>query len=99
MGLDVYAPFQTWLTEEPDFNRSDELAALAQLAERERLIEALLSGAGDIEETLETLHDQGIDPDVWVDACCENIQTVIDNGITFISNDKGLFLPSRFYGE
>lgn len=96
MELDIYAPFMTFLKDDPDFNRADSRAALNELIQRETLIEGLIKGANDIDETFDCLAEQGIDPDDWLDATCQNIEFIIDSGIHFSSNDKGILLPA-FY--
>lgn len=91
--LDVLDPFRTLAPEHPDFNRSDELRALTELAQREAVIEAYLRGEVSDGAVWDTLSDHQIDPDYWLSQVCTNIETVIDQGIVFAQNERGLFLP------
>lgn len=85
------------MVDDPDFNRSDEKSSLNALVQREQLIEGLVKGTEAIDTTLDCLAEQGINPDDWIDATLQNIDYVLDNGVRFFSNDKGLFLPERFF--
>ncbi|MBD2259912.1 hypothetical protein [Pseudanabaena sp. FACHB-2040] len=93
MQFDTYDLFRTFCSEDPDFNRADERADLAQLIERETKIEGFLNGQTRLSEVLDCLSDQGIEPDDWVDTTVNNIEFIIDSGIHFASNDKGIYLP------
>ncbi|MEM6433073.1 MAG: hypothetical protein AAF773_04325 [Cyanobacteria bacterium P01_D01_bin.115] len=94
-NLDVLDPFRTLAPECPDFDRSDEKRALTELAIREEMIEDVLRGEGSLDDLLDCLSDHQIDPDYWLDQVCQNIETVIDAGIVFAQNERGLFLPQR----
>lgn len=94
-NFDVLDPFRTLAPVNPDFDRSDEVMALSALAQREDLIEDVLRGEGDLNDLLDCLSDHRIDPDYWVDQVCSNMETVIDAGIVFTQNERGLFLPNR----
>lgn len=94
-NLDVLDPFRTLAPENPEFNRADELRALKELAEREDLIEEVLRGERSLDDLLDCLSDQNIDPDYWLNQVCRNVETVIDEGITFSQNERGLFLPNH----
>lgn len=94
-NLDVLDPFRTLAPAHPDFNQADELRALSELAMREQMIEDVLTGEGDFDDLLDCLSDQKLDPDYWLDQVCANIETVIDSGIVFTQNERGLFLPTH----
>lgn len=94
LEIDVLDPFRTLAHENPDFARSDEIRALSELAQREALIEAYLRGEGSLDDILDCLSDHAIDPDIWVDQVVANVETVLDGGIYFTQNERGLFLPT-----
>lgn len=93
-NFDVLDPFRTLAPSAPGMTRSEELAALTELAQREDLIEDVLRGEGSLDDLLDCLSDHQIDPDYWLKQVCQNIDTVIDSGIVFRQNERGLFLPN-----
>lgn len=90
-NLDVLDPFRTVLPHDAD----DDMGAIVALAQREALIESTLRGESSLDDTLDCLSDQGIDPDRWLAAVVENVDYVISEGIQFASNERGLFLPVK----
>lgn len=94
-NLDVLDPFRTVAPNAPGMTRSEELAVLAELAQREDLIEDVLRGEASLDDLLDCLSDHRIDPDYWLNQVCANVQTVIDEGIVFSQNERGLFLPDH----
>lgn len=94
LEIDFLDPFRTLAPENPEFSRADEALALRQLALREQLIEDYLSGVGLLDDVLDCISDHQIDPDHWIDQACRNIEVVIDSGIRFVRDERGLFLPS-----
>lgn len=92
-NLDVLDPFRTLAPTAPGMTRSEELAVLTDLAQREAMIEDVLRGEGDFDDLLDCLSDQKIDPDYWLNQVLANVETVIDSGIVFSQNERGLFLP------
>lgn len=93
-NLDVLDPFRTLAPNALGMTRSEELAVLTELAQREDLIEGVLRGEASLDDLFDCLSDHQIDPDYWLDTVCQNVQTVIDEGIVFSQNERGLFLPN-----
>lgn len=93
--FDVLDPFRTVAPNAPGMSRSEELAVLTELAQREDLIEDVLRGEGSLDDLLDCLSDHQIDPDYWLNQVSRNVQTCIDEGIVFTQNERGLFLPNH----
>jgi hypothetical protein len=92
--FDVLDPFRTLAPAVSGLSHSEELGILTELAQREDLIEDVLRGEGSLDDLLDCLSDHKIDPDYWLNQVNQNIQTVIDEGIVFSQNERGLFLPT-----
>ena len=90
---DVIDPFLSFATVNADYNEDDHLAETARLVERQGVIHDWLSGQTEAEHVLDTLSDQGLNPDTYVAEVCRAVEFAINGGIVFESNDSGLFLP------
>lgn len=93
MALDALDPFLTFARSDADMAASDEQSEARALAERQGVIQDWLSGETEEEHVLETLLDQGINPDHYIEVVADNIDYVIDQGIVFTSNENGILLP------
>jgi len=92
-GIDVLDPFMTVYREHPEYNPDDARQEAEDLATRQDLIQAVLEGREYPETLLDCLEEQGIGAVAWCDQVNANIEWVIDNGITFVSNDAGILVP------
>lgn len=99
MALDALDPFLTYFREHPDYNRDDSRQEAIALDRRQAAIEGWLRGELPEEAVLETLLDQGISPDAYINVVEDNINYVIDAGIRFGSNDAGILLPAHMLGD
>lgn len=93
MALDAIDPFITFARQDETMSSSDERRESILLSRRQGVIQDWLSGETEEEHVLETLLDQGINPDEYIRAAVENIEYVIDQGIVFASNENGILLP------
>ena len=93
-SIDMMDPFLTFSRDDPDFNESDSLQESRALAERQGVIQDYLQGKTEADHVLDTLNDQGISPDEFVEVVKDNVQYVIDGGVVFESNDAGILLPA-----
>lgn len=93
MALDALDPFLTFARSDVDMSASDERTEAQALAERQGIIQSWLSGDTAEDHVLETLLDQGINPDHYVETVIDNIDYVVDQGIVFTSNENGILLP------
>ena len=91
--MDLIDPFLTFAEHNPDFNNGDHLAETMRLIERQAVIEDWLCGQTDVDHVLDTLSDQRINPDHYVEGVCHAVNAAIDGEMVFASNDSGLFLP------
>lgn len=85
----------TFFRDHPDHNRGDARQEVIALDQRQAAIEGWLRGELPEEAVLETLLDQGINPDAYCDVVEANIDYVIDAGVRFQSNDAGILLPAH----
>lgn len=90
---DFCDPFLTFLETDPDANASDDRHFVERLAARQDAIERWLMGLTESEEVLDTLHDQGANPDAYVDSVCTEINFLIDSVRRWRTDESGLLLP------
>lgn len=90
---DVIDPFLTFALNNPDYNENDHLKEAARLINRQDVILDWLWGQTEADHVLDTLSDQGLSPDGYVDEVCSSVDLVINQEMVFESNDSGLFLP------
>lgn len=93
---DLIDPFMTFYRDHPDYNRHDSRAEVQALTQRQEAIEDWLLGTSPEDAILETLLDQGISPDEYVEQIEANVDYVINAGIRFTSNDSGILLPTSY---
>lgn len=67
-------PLLTVFVDHPDYGASDARAEADRLCQRQRAIAGLLDYTTAIEDCLDLLSDQGIEPNSWIDAVVENIE-------------------------
>lgn len=89
-ALDPFLPVdrsdQTWSRQQ------QRVEAEAQIL-REQLLEEVLASDRDLEDFLDCLSSQGINPDLWLDAAVANMNHVMDQGVRFVANESGILLP------
>lgn len=90
---DFSDPFLTFLETDPDANASDDRLFVERLAARQDAIERWLMGQTEAEEVLDTLHDQGTNPDDYVESVCSEIDFLISTGQRWRTDESGLLLP------
>lgn len=91
--IDIYDPFLPWLELNPDHDRKDQRREFQDAMIRDELTRGYLEGRTDLETLLDCLAQQGIDPQTWLDETIGQMERIVDSGITFASNETGLFLP------
>ncbi|MEM9219294.1 MAG: hypothetical protein AAGD25_33795 [Cyanobacteria bacterium P01_F01_bin.150] len=92
--MDAIDPFLTFLEDSPDYNEGDYLTASTRLAERQTVISDWLQGKTTTEHVLETLIDQGLNPDDYVKHVTESIDFLLKGGVPFMTDESGLLLPA-----
>ena len=77
MAEDWASPFLTYLEQEdnPTFESSQK--EVAKLDLRCKMIDNFLKGEEHPDTILDMLAEHGIEPTVWVDAVCENVELFI----------------------
>lgn len=91
--LNVLAPFDTYFREHEDHNPADSRAECEALFQRQQFVEAMLAGTIPVDDLLELLFEQDIDPNQYIDAAIDNIDYVIDNAIEIDPDEVKLILP------
>ena len=94
MIFDALDPFLTTAPEHPDFDHADEYREAVKMVDRHDLLLDVLDGHADMDDFLECLYDQGIDPIAWMRCTAENLGLVMDGGRAYVSNESGILLPA-----
>jgi hypothetical protein len=74
-------PLTTFALEEADFSASDLAAEMERYVQRQKAIAACLDGTEHPDVVLDMLEAHSIDPVAYVDAVCENVAIIIQQGI------------------
>ncbi len=90
---DLIDPFLTFYGHHPDHGASDGRREAEALFTRQGLIENWLEGTESAETVLDAIEEQGIGAAAYVAAVTANVQHVIDQGVVYVANESGLFLP------
>jgi len=63
------------------------------MADRHDHLIAVMEGKADMDDFLEHLYQDGIDPLQWMAEAAENMGAIVEDGRAYISNDYGILLP------
>lgn len=77
--MDNWKPFITGYDWNPDYNDSDHEAEFQRMLQRNDVIEQFCEGTLPAEAVLETLHDQDIDPYVYVASVEEAVRYALEH--------------------
>lgn len=91
---DAFDPFLQFCDDQPDFDRADELAEAVRVADRNDHLLDVMDGTADLDDFLEHLYQDGIDPIEWMYATAEQLGYIIDNGKAYMTNEYGILLPA-----
>lgn len=91
--IDALDPFLTIAPENPDFAYQDEYREAVKMADRHDHLIAVMHGDADMDDFLEHLYQDGIDPLQWMTEAAENMGAIVDSGRVYMTNDYGILLP------
>ena len=91
--IDASDHFLTFAPENPDFTYDDEKREAVAMADRNEHIIQVMQGDGDLDDFLERLYQDGIDPLQWMTEAAEGLGAIVDAGRVYVSNDYGILLP------
>ena len=85
--------FLTWYQEHPDYDEFDSRAEFDRMLVRNRLAIGAATGKNSIEDLLDCLNDQDMNPDQYVAETIGAMEETMLAGITFAPDASGLLLP------
>lgn len=74
-------PLSTIFIDDPDYNQSDEDGEIQRLFQRQEAISSMLDGKISVDDALDLLQSQGINPDDYAAAAIDNMDWVMKNGL------------------
>ena len=90
--IHAFEPFATCWRSNPDYDRADAQNEDEQLVARNYLLAEAWRGERPLDEALDCLRDQGMDVDLYLHACIENVDFVLKNKIHLTDSD--FLIPS-----
>lgn len=79
--MDYLTPLLTNFRDDPDFNQSDFDAEFEAMLVRNRAIELMLTGEISVDDLLDVLESQEVDPLEYATAASASIETTINQGM------------------
>lgn len=91
--MDFINPFTTYFRDNPDFNESDRLNEVANLIQRQDLIQSVAEDGAPLDELLDVLEFQGIDPVEYVALIAANVEFAIAENLIVTPRPGLILLP------